>query len=119
MSPALQIFGILLSAAAALIGGLVLWNLRLISKRLDAHDDRINKLEAEQKHLAARKEKCQTAFVASEAWIRSERYTRDRLEAVISTLNRLEGKFLVIEKLPEICGNIAREITNQLKPGVN
>jgi len=115
MSPALQIFGILLSAAAALIGALVLWNLRLLLKRLDGIDNRLDAVEAEQKGLIDRKSNCQRDFVSSEQWIRSERYTRDKLEAVAGTLSRLEGKFLVIEKLPEICGNIAREITTQLK----
>jgi len=117
MSPALQIFGILLSAAAALIGLLVLWNLRMLAKRLDEHDRRLDRIEIEQKSLAGRKEDCQQEFVNSEQWIRSEGYTRAKLDKIAESVSSLAGSLKVIEQMPKICGQIARDIVAEFRNG--
>ena len=117
MNPVLQVFGLLLSAAAALVGALVLWNLRTLCKRLDAVDRRMNKLEGEQKLLAGRKENCQRDFVSSEAWIRSETYTRQKLDKIAESVATLAGSLKVVEQMPQICGQIARDIIREMKAG--
>ena len=110
----LQIFGILLSAAAALIGLLVLWNLRILARRLDEHEKRIETIEAEQKYLARRKENCQQEFVPIGAFLRETGYTRKRLDEVIEAVRGLEGKLEVISHLPQVAGQIASQTVKEM-----
>jgi len=117
MSPALQIFGILLSAAAALIGLLVLWNLRMLASRLDEYEKRLDRIEKEQKHITQRKEGCQQEFVNAEQWIRSESYTRQKLDKIAESVSSLAGSLKVIEQMPKICGQIARDIVKEFRNG--
>ena len=119
MNPVLQIFGILLSAAAALIGVLVLWNLKMLVKRLDAQEIRINKIEARQETINLRKETCQQEFVSGELFLRETGFQRRAIENLSASMNRLEGNLKVIEKLPEISGEIARKIVHEFKNGEN
>jgi len=119
MNPILQIFGILLSAAATLIGILVLWNLKMLVKRLDAQEERIKVIEQEQRSLQSRKEICQQEFVSGELFLRETGFQRRTIEKLSVSINRLEGNLKVIEKLPEISGEIARKIVHEFKNGEN
>lgn len=119
MSPVLQIFGILLSAAAALIGLLVLWNLRMLASRLDEYEKRLDRIEEEQKHVTKRKEDCQQEFVSSELFLRETGFQRRAIEKLIASINSVEGNLKIIEKLPEISGEIARKIVREFKNGEN
>lgn len=115
----LQVFGLLLSAAAALIGSLVLWNLRMLTKQLSDQEKRIDRIEVEQRHLSERKSDCQRDFVSSEQWIRSEAYTRSKLDKIAESVGNLAGSLKVIEQMPRICGQIARDIVREMKNGGN
>jgi len=115
MSPAMQVLSILLSAAAALVGALVLWNLRLLNHRLDALDHRVDKVEAEHLALSQRKESCQREFVDVEQWIRSESYSRSKLDGIAESVSNLTGSLKVIEQMPRICGQIARDIVKEFR----
>lgn len=116
-SPALQIFTSLLSAAAVLIGGLVLYNLKSLKCYIDKLDRRMGELEAEQKRLAERKQECQRDFVSSESWIRSESFTRSKLDSIAEAVGKLAGSLKVVEQMPQICGQIARDIIREMKGG--
>jgi len=119
MNPALQVFGILLSAAAALIGMLLLWNFRMLVKRLDGQDERVKTIETELKEIRSRKESCQQEFVSGELFLRETGFQRRAIEKLLESINRLEGNLKVIEKLPEISGEIARKIVREFKNGEN
>ncbi len=122
MNPILQIFGILLSAAATLIGTLVLWNLKQLVKRLDTHEIDIAQIK---KDFSLCKVDCERNNVSKEDWVRSEAFTRDKLDKVSATLNRIEGQLGIVDKIPQIAGAISREIAatitreiiSQIKPG--
>ena len=97
----------LLSAAAAVIGSLVLYNLKTLKcyidkldKRMDKFDNRIERIETEHKRLAARKEACQIEFVSAENWIRSESFTRRKLDHIAESVGNLAGSLKVIEQMP-------------------
>jgi len=114
-----QILAILLSAAASFIGLLVLWNLRVLkhcitesNKRIDKHDDEIKRL---QKSYSLCKIDCQRTNVSKEDWVREAGLTRKRLDDVADSLSRIDGKFTIVEKLPQICSNIAGEIVKQMQ----
>lgn len=117
MSPAMQVLSILLSAAAALIGALVLWNLRLLNRRLDILDRRVDKVEAEHLALSQRKETCQREFVDVEQWVRSESYSRAKLDSIAESVSKLTGSLKIIEQMPQICGQIARDIVSEFRNG--
>jgi len=112
---AATIIGTLLS----IIGSLVLWNLQCIKKglaimsiRLDSQDEKISNLE---KAYLTFRQNCQQDFVDKEDWLREAGNNREQLSDMSKTLSRMEGKMGVMEQLPAICGNIAREITREMK----
>ena len=116
----------IVSAFAMVVGGLVLLylrsikqDLRSLSLRNDKQDGQIaenrERAESIRGEMAACRIECERSTVSKEDWVRSEGYTRDELRKVAAILNRLEGKLEVVEKLPEICGQIAREVVTQVK----
>lgn len=113
----------IVGALLTLVGTLIVFYLRGIKSdiakmggRADLQDKRIdNIVTAATKH----KDKCRDMFVNKEDWLREAGYSRDQLDKLSRTLSRIEGKMGVMEKLPEICGNIAKEITSQIKKGTS
>lgn len=65
--------------------------------------------------FVACKQDCDRNTVSKEDWVRSEGYTRQALGRVSDQLSRMDGKLSVVEKLPEICGAIARQVGEQIK----
>jgi len=110
MPSAVQILSLLLSAAAALIGTLVLYNLNTINKRVE-------KLETDSQKYSDRKAECQREFVDLEQWLRSESYTRARLDDLVKSYGSLAGSFGVLEQLPNICANVVREVIKETRGG--
>ena len=119
MSPVLQALSIILSASATIIGMLVLYNLRMLSKRLDEQERRISRLEADAKSLAARKQDCQQEFIGVGHFLREAGYTRRRLDDVVEAVKELGGKFEVISQLPQIAGQIASNTVKEMMSLVN
>lgn len=104
----LLIFGLILSG----LGTLIVWNLRSIIHRLDSQDKKVDYLE---KAFLTCKQNCLQTFVDKEDWLREAGNNRQTLGEVTNTLSRMEGKMGVMEQLPAICGNIAREIAREMK----
>ena len=119
MSPALQLtvqlISIILGAAATLTCGVMLMYLRNLKGILDNHETRMTAFDRQMQRLSARPAECIKDFVSKEDWVRSEGYTRKELKSVTATLSRIEGKLDITERLPEICGQIAREIVQNNK----
>jgi len=106
----ITIVGFLLS----LLSGLILFKLNSISRRLDRQDDRIDVLFA---NLADCKKDCDRNTVSKEDWVRSEGYTRQKIEQMTDAVMELNGKVKIIEQVPELVGKITREIVAHLKSG--
>jgi len=119
MTPAFQILSILLSAAATLLGGLVLYNFRMLTKRLDIQDKKISAIEAEQKKLAARKELCLREFVPTDVFVREIGYTRRRLDAAVEGVERLSAKFDSLNQLPQLAGQVASQTVKEIFKHIN
>ncbi len=109
------------SSALAIVGILIVQNLRTIKsclRKLDEktskQDDRISGFE---KTIAACKIDCQRSTVSKEEWIRCESQGRAKLDGVARTLSRIEGKLQVVERLPEICGQIAQKVADSFNDG--
>lgn len=110
-----MVFGLILTA----LGTLIAWNLQAIKEsqtkmfvRLDSQDERIGNLE--KSYLVCR-QNCLQTFVDKEDWLREAGNNREQLSQLTNTLSRMEGKMGVMEQLPAICGNIAREIAREMK----
>lgn len=123
MSPALQLIvqlvSIVLGAAATLTCGVMLMYLKGIKATIDSHATRMSAFDKQLQNLSVRTAEYATDFVVKEDWVRSEGYTRKELKDITATLSRMEGKLDVTEKLPEICGQIAREIVKQSKENLS
>lgn len=103
-----------IGALLGIVGMLIVLNLRSIKnslasidKRLDGHEERIATIEQDHRDDIRNS-------VDKEDWVRSEAYTRNKLDRLNVSLNRIEGKLQVVEKLPEVSGAIAREIVKEL-----
>ena len=95
----------------ALANGLILHALSRLAKRLDDHESRISAMgdRLSQCRLDSRRD-----LTSKEDWIRSEGYTRRELKQVSETLLRLEGHITVVDKLPQICADIAGHVVERL-----
>ncbi len=124
----LNIAMVVIGGCVSIVGALIVVNLRSIKKclsglglRIDKQDDRIEKTRDEVTALSgsmsACKIDCDRTFVNSEVFLRETGFARRTLENVTSAVNRVEGKLTVVEKLPQICGDISREIVKEMKNG--
>lgn len=120
------IVGFLLS----FVGAMIVFYLRSIKQcvdgmgtRLDKQDNRIEasqeKVSEVSRQFAECKVDCQRNTVSKEDWVRSEGYTRKEIKDITAILHRMEGKLGIVERLPEICGQIARQVTEQALKGKN
>lgn len=118
MYPVFQIIGIIISSilglAATVIGSLVLHRLSSIDKRIDAHDDRMDRIEEEQREYMLRKESCQREFVSVEQFLRETGYARKRLDDTVELLQGLSGKFEILNQLPQLAGQIASQTVKEM-----
>lgn len=113
MTPVMSLLLTIVGVLIAIIGSLILLNLRSINKyisNLSARVDAQDKSIAEIKRDFAR-------TVSKEDWVRSEAFTREKLDRLGNILSRMEGKLDIVEKIPQIAGSIAREIASQIKAG--
>jgi len=117
LSAVIAIVGMLVS----IVGSLIIVNLHSIKSsvvklcdRLDRQDSKIGLVGAEQKDC---KVDCERRFVSTELFLRETGYSRRAMEQLTSSVNRLEGKMTVVEQLPEIAGNIARQVVKEMKNG--
>ena len=125
MNVPLTVVVIIAAALLSIVGSLIIFNLRSIKTcvhsfavRVDKQDIQIEKAGEELKKfyadLASCKVDCDRNTVSKEDWVRSEGFTRREIKEIAGTLHRIEGKFGIVEKIPEICGGIVREVITQL-----
>ena len=135
MNVPLALVSVIIGGCLAIVGSLIVLNLRSIkgcvrtfTQRVDKQDTKIEKQESNIekakddlrelcRNMASCKVDCDRNTVSKEDWVRSEGYTRKEIKELASTLNRIEGKITVVEKIPEICGGIVREVVTQLNKG--
>ena len=105
----------------ALIGTLIIINLKSIKTcigdlvdRTDGQDDAIKALTINQ---GVCKIDCERRFVDSEIFLRETGYQRRVLERQSEMLNRMDGKLIVVEKMPQIAADIARAVVKEFKNG--
>jgi len=121
---------IIVNFLLSIIGGMIIIYLRSIkqglavfSQRIDQQDSRIAESENELKKITQRisdcKVDCNRTTVSKEDWVRGEAVSRSELKTVTSILNRMEGQLTIIEKLPDICGQIASQIAAKFQKGNN
>jgi len=110
---------VILGGLLSLIGSLIVINLQSIKKclaSLSSHsakqDDKIIDIE---RRIANCRHECDSNNVNREDWVRSEAFTRQKLEKLTETLATIVGKLDVVEKLPAIAGEVARAVVNGMK----
>ena len=111
----IQILSIIISAAVALVTGMVLLYLRTISQQSVSQNTRIDAIENDQKEAAKRKDQCRQDFVDKVDYIREVTKLESTQTEMLKVLSEIKGSLTVIEKLPEICGNIASEVVKEMK----
>ena len=103
----------------AIIAGLIYRALKLSDERWERTqgqvDEQARDLSALRQSQAVCKIDCTREFVPAENWIRSETYTRQKLDQVGERMAELAAAIRLAEKMPEIAGNMARAIVRELK----
>ncbi len=114
-----SIVATVVSALAAIVGAMVIQNLRLLSAcikevkgRQDTQDGQMRTLSAS---FTACKQDCDRNTVSKEDWVRSEGYTRRGIDKLSQQLAAMDGKWSIVDRLPEICSRVARETAKELK----
>ena len=111
----------IIGAVIVVVGALIVLNLRSIKHCVRGIDQRTtraeDKVESVQSNFAACKVDCDRTFVDKELFLRETGFTRRTLENLNASVNKLDGKLTVVEKLPQICGDISREIVREMKNG--
>ena len=116
----------IVGALLSIVGSLIVLNLksiknclRPITDRLNKQEERIDKASDEVKALQTGfgecKVDCERTFVASELFLRETGFARRSMENATASINRVEGKLDVVDKFPQICGDISREIVKQMQ----
>lgn len=115
MEIALIILGVAFTAISAMVAyylSTIKQTMEKYGSRIDGHDEKFLQLNSK---LDLCKVGCQQDMVGKVDWVRSEGYTRKLLQDQTALINQLLGKMSVVEQMPQICGQIAREIASQMK----
>jgi len=107
------ILGYIFGAILTLVNGLILFNLKKLSSEIEETKTEIKNSNRRIEILEQRKSDCQRDFVSAEAWVRDSAYTRQKLDQLLESVASLTGSLKVIEQMPQICGQIAREAVQQ------
>jgi len=104
-----------------LLNALLLFSMNRLAARLDKQDAAIAAVKAGNEVIASSlancKVDCHRNFVTGEAFLRETGFTRRTLETQTAALNRMEGKLAVADNLPQIVGEISRNIVREMKEG--
>lgn len=122
----ITILTIVLAAAIGVPTTLLAINLRSTNKRLtmieDKQDAQLAKQQRIEKEISALetsqarcKTACKSEFVSAESWIRSEGYNRQQLDRISQSLSELKGNLGIVDKLPQICADISRNVVKEMK----
>lgn len=120
---------VIVGGCLAIVGSLIVLNLRSIkncvrgwTQRIDKQESQIESTQRDVNRLGTEmrdcKIDCERSFVSAELFLRETGFTRRSIETMTASVNRIEGKLTVVEKLPQICGDISREIVKEMKNGV-
>lgn len=111
-----DIVATIIGSAVIVVGTLIVLNLRSIKHYARGAEDNVKNIE---NRLRDCKVDCDKSFVDKELFLRETGFTRRTLENLSTSVNQLDGKLTVVEKLPQICGNISREIVKEMKNGAS
>jgi hypothetical protein len=114
-----SIVAAVIGGVLALLNALLLFTLARLAARLDKQDAAITAMGKKHDELSLTitscKIDCHRTFVTGEAFLRETGFMRRSLETQTASLNRMEGQFTLVEKLPAICGDISRAIVSEMK----
>ena len=99
--------------------GLVLYNLSTLKAGFKASTDAIIKRQDAQaldiQKLIERKNICNQDYVGKVEYIRSTNALETDMKALVKAVAEMTGTLKVIEQMPRICGQIARDIVKEMK----
>lgn len=100
---------------AGTIGALILYNLQMLKATLAEITKRQDAQASDIAKLFDRKNLCNQDFVGKVEYIRSSNGLEEGMKELIAAVATLNGTIKVIERMPEICGAIARDIVKEMK----
>jgi DNA-directed RNA polymerase subunit N (RpoN/RPB10) len=115
------IIATIISAAAALVSGLVLFNLNRLNETIRTVSERVTSQNRDigdvKDRLSVCRQDCDRSMVTKEDWIRSESYTRQKLDVIGSRLEQVSANMAIVDRLPQITAAVVREVMTVHKGG--
>ncbi len=109
-----NLMAIIISSASGLIGALILVNLKTLTQSIAKMDKRIDGQDKKIEKLIERKNFCNQDFVGKVDYIRSVNSLEGTMKKLLESVSELKGTMEVVRQMPQICGNIAREIAKEM-----
>ena len=108
-----------IGASSAIIGGLILLNLKSIKHCIKSNSDRLSKNETDvqdvKDRMAACRTECTRTYVDKVDYIRNVTKQENSLDSLIKITSEIKGGMAIVEKIPQICGEVARQIVKESK----
>lgn len=113
-----NVIAVIVGAALTVASTMIFFMLRSLKTdlakygdRIDVHTDQIANMGAT---LATCKVDCHRQFASNEDFIRSQTHTRQMMEKIAASMASVEGSLKVTEQLPQIVGNVTRQVVKEL-----
>ncbi len=119
MHPAVQILLGILAVAGILISTLAALYLKAIKQCITKQSDSITNLDTKVSNVvadqAACKNECTRTYVDKVDFIRNVTKQERTLESLIRITAEIKGGLAIIEKIPQLCGEVTRQIVKDFK----
>ncbi len=119
MHPAVQILLGILAVAGILISTLAALYLKSIKQCVVNQNDRIGDLDIKVSNTitdqANCKNECTRTYVDKVDFIRNVTKQENTLESLLKATSEIKGNMAIIEKIPQLCGEVVRQIARELK----
>ena len=99
----------------ALVGGLVILNLQSLKKCITDLSDKQKRQEDKIDRLVERKNICNQDYVNKVDYIRAVNSLEGTMKQMLEKVSQVSGQMKFVEQLPQIMGNITREIVKEMK----
>ncbi|RKY12668.1 MAG: hypothetical protein DRP65_00485 [Planctomycetota bacterium] len=114
-----QLMITVVGSAIAVVGGMIVFNLRTIKSSLCEFGKRLNNQDEKIAEVFAAQTKCQrectNRYVDKVDFIRNVNKQERSLDSLVKLVSEIKGSMRAFEQLPKMSGEIAREIVKELK----
>jgi len=103
---------IVVGSCFTVIGSLLVFYLKSIKSCVGKQNEKISEIEKSQTQC---QKECARDFVDKVDWIRNVNKSEKSFDSLIKITSEIKGTMKFIEKLPQLCGEVVRQVVNEKK----